>query len=273
MSTTYGVTRGGFYAWRARGSSARAVSDAVVAQLVASAFRQGRGLYGSPRVTRQLHQNGFGVGRRRVARLMRLAQLQGHCARLYRRSRVSQKAFYRSVPNVQRNLPLTAPNQIWVGDVTYVRVGGRWRYLATVMDKYSRRILGWSLGRKRDAVLTRQALHHAIRKRRPPHGVYFHTDRGIEYSAIDLRRSLARHGFIQSMNRPGKMNDNAHMESFFHSLKTERLFGMTFHTDHALRAELLRYLRFYNQERLHSSLDYLPPTVFERQSPNYPCVN
>jgi putative transposase len=273
MCRTYGVSRGGFYARQARGTSARTVSDSAMAEQVVNAFRQGRGLYGSPRVTRQLHRNGIGVGRRRVARLMRLAGLRGHCARLYRRSRVSQRAFFRRISNVQRNISLTAPNQVWVGDVTYVRVGGRWRYVATVMDKYSRRILGWSLGRNRDAVLPRQALHYAVRKRRPSHGVYFHTDRGIEYAAVDLSRSLARYGLVQSMNRPGRMNDNAHMESFFHSLKTERLFGMTFHTDHALRAELVRYIRFYNQERLHSSLDYLPPVVFERQLSNYAGVN
>lgn len=273
MCRTYGVTRGGFYARQARGTSARATNDGLMAEHVAGAFLQGRGLYGSPRVTHQLHQNGIGVGRRRVARLMRLAGLQGHCARLYRRSRVGQRAFYRSVPNVQRNLPLNATNQVWVADVTYVRVGGRWRYVATVMDKYSRRILGWSLGRNRDAALTRRALQNAVRKRKPPQGVYFHTDRGIEYSAVDLRHSLARHGFVQSMNRPGKMNDNAHMESFFHSLKTERLFGITFHSADALRTELLRYIRFYNHERLHSSLNYLPPAVFERQLPNHASVN
>ena len=273
MCRAYGVSRAGFYAWHARGLSARAESDAVMTKHVARAFRRAHGLYGSPRVTRQLHLNGIGVGRRRVARLMRLALLQGRCARLYRRSRVSQKAFYRSLPNTQRLVSATAPNQIWVADVTYVRVSGRWRYLAAVMDRYSRRILGWSLSRKRDAALTTRALGHALKRRRPPRGVYFHSDRGIEYAAHHLRRSLTRHGLLQSMNRPGKMNDNAHMESFFHSLKTERLFGMTFHSDRALRSEILRYVGFYNRDRLHSSLHYLPPAVFERRLPNIHAVN
>ena len=273
MCSTYGVTRGGFYAWHARGLSVRPKSDAVMTEHVQRAFRRAHGLYGSPRVTRRLQLNGIGVGRRRVARLMRLALLQGRCARLYRRSRVGQKSFYRSIPNMQRHVSATAPNQIWVADVTYVRVAGRWRYLATVMDRYSRRILGWSLGRHRDASLTRRALGLALKKRRPPRGVYFHSDRGIEYAALDLRRSLSRHGLLQSMNRPGKMNDNAHMESFFHSLKTERLSRMKFHTDKALRSELRRYLAFYNHERLHSSIDYLPPALFEERSPNNHGVN
>lgn len=240
---------------------------------VLEVFRQARGLYGSPRVTGELRRQGVVVGRRRVARLMRLAQVQGRTARLYRKARVGQKKFYRSHPNTARGLATTGPDQLWVADVTYVRVDGRWRYLAMVMDRHSRRVLGWSVGRNRDASLTRQALAHAVRRRRPPSGVTFHSDRGIEYSAFDLGQTLSRLGFLQSMNRPRQMNDNAHMESFFHSLKTEWLHGMTFRTESELRATLLNYVHFYNRRRLHSSLGYLPPVVFEARCPIHPSVN
>ncbi len=269
----FGVTRSGFYAWRRRAPSPRSLSDAVMSEHVREVFQQARGLYGSPRVTRELALRGISVGRRRVARLMRRAQLQGRSARLYRRSRVSQKKFYRAHPNIVQGLTTTRPDQLWVADVTYVRVAGRWSYLAVVMDRHSRRILGWSLGPNRDAALTRRALAHALRWRRPAPGLTFHTDRGIEFAAFDLGQDLSRAGLLQSMNRPRHMNDNAHMESFFHSLKTEWLFGKTFRTETELRVALLEYLHFYNRRRLHSSLDYLPPVAFEARSPIHAGVN
>lgn len=269
----FGVTRAGFYAWRKRALSLRSMSDAAMTERVREVFQEAHGLYGSPRVTRELLSRGVLVGRRRVARLMRLARLQGRSARLYRRSRVSQKKFYRAHPNIVQGLTTTRPDQLWVADVTYVRVAGRWSYLAVVMDRHSRRILGWSLGRNRDAALTRRALAHALRWRRPAPGLTFHTDRGIEFAAFDLGQDLSRAGLLQSMNRPRHMNDNAHMESFFHSLKTEWLFGMTFHTEADLRVALLEYVHFYNRRRLHSSLDYLPPVAFEARSPIHVGVN
>ncbi len=186
---------------------------------------------------------------------------------------MSQKKFYRAHPNVIRGLTTSGLDQLWVGDVTYVRVAGCWRYLAVVMDRNSRRVLGWSLGRNRDASLTRRALSHAVRWRRPSAGLTFHSDRGIEYSAFHLGAELSRRGFVQSMNRPRHMNDNAHMESFFHSLKTEWLFGMTFRADSDFRATLLDYVGFYNRQRLHSSLGYPPPAVFEAQAPIHRGVN
>lgn len=267
------MTRAGFYAWRNRRPSPRAASDAAMTERVLEVFQKARGLYGSPRVTRELALQGVPVGRRRVARLMRLAQLQGRSARLYRRSRVGQKKFYRGHPNTIHGITTNRSNQLWVADVTYVRVAGRWRYLAVVMDRHSRRVLGWSLGRNRDASLTCRALAHAVRLRRPSPGVTFHSDRGIEYAAFDLGEALSRLGFLQSMNRPRQMNDNAHMESFFHSLKTEWLYGMTFQTEADLRVALFDYVRFYNRQRLHSSLGYLPPAVFEAQFPIHTGVN
>jgi transposase InsO family protein len=273
MCALYGVTRGGFYAWQSRQPSDRANQDARLTERIRQVHQQSRGYYGSPRVARQLCGEGEAVGRRRVARLMRSARLQGRSARRYHRSMVRQRAFFASVPNQQRALRPHAPNQIWVGDVTYLKVAGQWRYLAVVMDRHSRRVVGWSLSARRDAALTSDALRHSVRKRPAAPGLMFHSDRGIEYAAFDYRDQLTRFGIVQSMNRPGKMNDNAHMESFFHSMKAEKFYGRRFESDAQLRQALRSYIAFYNQQRLHSALRYLSPADFERQRSLQPCVN
>jgi len=269
------VTRAGFYAWQSREASERSRQDAQLIEQVRDVHARSRGFYGSPRVTQQLRLDGVCVGRRRIARLMRLAGLQGRSARLYRQSKVARRAFYASVPFRPSIEQANTVDQVWVGDVTYLKVAGQWRYLAVVMDRHSRRILGWSLGPKRDAALTARALRQAARNRPEgaSGGVLFHSDRGVEYAAFEFRTQLARLGMLQSMNRAGKMNDNAHMESFFHSMKTEELYGKKFTTDDQLRQTLSSYIAFYNQQRLHSSLRYLPPVAFERQQAQQACVN
>jgi transposase InsO family protein len=266
MCRQLGVTRAGFYAWQTRLPSRRQLDDAAVTEQIRRVHAASLSTYGSPRVTRAMRQAGVAIGRRRVTKLMRQASIQGRSARLYRRRRVGQKAFYKSIPNRQRHLQLQGTNQVWVGDVTYLRVKQQWRYMAVVMDKYSRRLLGWSLSTRRDAELTRTALQHALRRRLPEPGLIFHTDRGIEYGAHDYRAALRRRGIVQSMNRPGQMNDNAHMESFFHSLKSEFLWGKQFDSDNELRQTLHTYLQFYNHRRLHSSLDHTPPANFEQRT-------
>jgi putative transposase len=273
MCARFKVTRAGFYAWQKRLPSERSQQDAKLLEQVRHVHERSRGFYGSPRVAGQLRLDGVCVGRRRVARLMRLAGLQGRSARLYRNSKVLQRAFFASVPFRPDTTETQAPNQVWVGDVTYLKVAGKWRYMAVVMDRHSRRIVGWSLSHRRDAALTTQVLRQTARSRQAGPGVLFHSDRGIEYAAHQFRDQIARLGMLQSMNRPGKMNDNAHMESFFHSMKTEELYGKTFTDDHQLRQTLSSYIAFYNQQRLHSSLRYLPPAAFERHEAKQACVN
>ena len=143
-------------------------------------------------------------------------------------------AFFLSVPNLARKRRVRQPDQLWVGDITYLRVEDRWRYLAAVMDRYSRRIVGWSLGENKDAQLTMCALNHAVRNRNPGPGLIFHSDRGIEYAAYAFKARLAALGLRQSMNRRGRPTDNAHMESFFHSLKSDVIHGGEVKTDEQL---------------------------------------
>ena len=273
MCKLHGVTRSGFYAWCKRRPSQRDQDDEALREQVRQAHANSRGFYGSPRVTGQLRLDGRSVGRRRVARLMREAGLQGRSARLYRNSKVLQRAFYAAVPYLPESAVTQTQDQVWVGDVTYLRVAGQWRYMAAVMDKHTRRIVGWSLGPRRDAALTREALVQSAWSRCVSPGVVFHSDRGIEFANFEFRKQLSDLGMVQSMNRPGRMNDNAHMESFFHSMKCEELYGKKFETEQQLRATLGSYIRFYNDRRLHSSLRYLPPAVYESRIQGASSVN
>jgi transposase InsO family protein len=157
------------------------------------------------------------------------------------------------------------PDRIWVADITYLPVAWKWHYLAVVMDQCSRRVLGWSLGRVRDGRLTRRALDLAVRRRRPRRGLILHSDRGSEYAGTTLRGRLKDLGLRQSMTRGGYPADNAHMESFFHSLKADVIHGVRFADDRQLRSCIRGYVRFYNHRRLHSSLGYRSPVEYERR--------
>lgn len=226
-------------------------------------FKKSRGTYGSPRVHRRLLALGWAVSRRRVERLMRTAGLRGRVARIYRSKAGLHRVFARN-PNLLWKHQARRPNQVWVGDITYLPVPGGWRYLAVVMDQHSRRLLGWSLSRGRGVKLTRAAFDQAMRKRQPPRGLIFHSDRGIEYAGLAMEKRLKGLRVRQSMTRGGCPGDNAHAESFFHSLKADAIHGVRFVDDQQLRRAVRSYVAFYNQHRSHSSLGYRSPIEYER---------
>jgi putative transposase len=260
----YGVSRAGFYRARSRGPSAHAEQDRQLSGEIARLFAVHHERYGSPRLHQVLRAAGWVVSRRRVARLMRAAGLRAKAVRGYR-PKAQLRRQYAQHPNRLWSTTVERPNQVWVGDITYLRVGTGWRYLAVVMDQYSRRVLAWTLTRQRTAAVTCSVLTRATRARSPRRGVIFHSDRGSEYMGAPFCAHVARLGFVQSASVRGP-GDNAHMESFFHSLKAELTRGAVFADEGQLRRVLCQYMRYYNTTRLHSSLSYRSPLAFEQQT-------
>ena len=265
MCNIYGVSRSGYYTWHNRKPSARDKANQSLAKKIKHLHLKSFGIYGSPRITKKLQRQGIHVSENRVARIMQSERIVG---RIHTRKQRAPSLV--EVIKKTNNKRLTAPqptriNQVWVGDVTYLWHQKRWWYLAVVMDIYSRKIIGWSLESYRKKELTMSALNKALQNRKPELNMLFHSDRGVEYAAGAYRDILEQHAIQPSMNRPGHCTDNAHMESFFHSLKGEWITGNKYATVDALRNAIRNYIvNFYNRSRLHSSLNYCSPNEFER---------
>lgn len=258
------VSRSGFYAWHTRKPSQHEKDDVFLARKIRRIYEQSKGTYGSPRIYHELKSQGIAIGKKRVERLMREMKLKGRVVKVTRRQ-PGLKRFHAKGENLLRHLPqIDNIDQVWVADITYLKVKGKYRYLTVIMDLYSRRILGWTLSRFRTSQITLKALMYATRNRKPPKGMIFHTDRGVEFTGKLFQRRLKKLGLKSSLNRPGHCHDNAFMESFFHSLKAELIRGRRFNSEKELRYALNSYInKFYNHKRLHSGIGYSPPAIFE----------
>ena len=261
------VSRSGYYAGRERPVSQRGQADRRLMQKITQIHQDSRGTYGSPRVHKTLKRQGIAVGKKRVARLMQVRNLQGRVVTVTRRQ-PGLKGFLARGENLLLDTPpTTGINQIWVSDITYLKVRERWVLLIVIMDRHSRRILGWSLSHTRTVDDTLRVLKRVLKQRPPPYEVVFHTDRGIEYTGFCFRDALRQHGLLPSVNRLGVCTDNAHMESFFHTLKAELIRGRTFQSDKELRLALNSYInQFYNHKRLHSGIGYATPAEYENMA-------
>ncbi|MCW8834477.1 MAG: IS3 family transposase [Colwellia sp.] len=258
------VSRSGYYAWRYRPISTKALRDIELLGHIKRVFMASRETYGSPRVFHTLKREGVRVSEKRIARLMRENGLRAKALKTYSKP-AKVKFFYKEIENKRRGVDKpTSINQQWFGDVTYLKVGSRWHYLAVVLDLFSRRIIGWAFGVNKSTKLTMKALRLALKKRKPEGEVLFHTDRGAEYRAHVVQQFLLKNDIKASMNRPGCCTDNAEVESFFHSLKADLIRGHSFSCEDELRSRSKGYLNcFYNRQRLHSSLGYKTPAEYE----------
>ena len=259
------VSRSGYYQWAATEQSLRAEANAELLKQIERVYHQHKGRYGSPRITQQLRQEGLVCGENRVARLMRENQLVARRKKAFRpRTTLSGQG---AAPNLIKELEPSAPNQVWVSDITYVSTLEGWLYLAVILDLFSRRVVGWKLGETLEAELVVTALRNALGLRQPHRGLYFHSDRGSQYSSDAVRKPLSVIGANLSMSGVGNCYDNAQAEAFFSTLKTECFpDNQVFVSQAEARREIFEYMEvYYNSQRLHSALGYQTPRQYETE--------
>jgi putative transposase len=268
MCGALGVSRGGLYAWLTRPPSARARSDEELAAKVRASFLASDRTYGARRVWHDMIAEGIACGLHRIERLMRLQAFKARPRRRRLPPDQGQRQATAVAPNVlDRTFAAPAPNRKWVADFTYIWTAEGWLYVAAVIDLYSRRVVGWSMNATMTAQLVTDALIMAIWRRGKPAAPLHHSDRGSQYTSEQFQRFMADHGVACSMSRSGNVWDNAAMESFFSSLKTERTARKTYRTRNEAKADVFDYIeRFYNPKRRHSTIGYMSPMEFEMKA-------
>ncbi len=261
----------GFYAWCRRGPSRRSQEDERLKRRISAVHAESDGVYGSPKVRDELLEHGESVGKHRVARLMRELGLKGCPKRRYQVTTDSGHGFKVAPNHLERDFTAAAPNQRWVADITYIRTGEGWLYLAVVLDLFSRAVVGWSMSHRITRDLVLKALLMALWRRRPSGDLLHHSDRGSQYASGDFQALLDEHGIVCSMSGTGNCYDNAAMESFFGLLKRERVNRQRYRSRQEARSDIFDYIeRFYNRQRRHGSAGRMSPLDYEESVLNKP---
>lgn len=263
------VSKAGYYAWRDRAPSLRARADEAFISKIKVIHRVSRETYGSPRVHAQLRKEGVRIGKKRVARLMRSAKIATKIRRPYRAT-TNSKHDHPIAPNVlDRKFDVEDAkdiDRVWAGDITYIPTWEGWLYLAVIIDLRSRRVVGWSMSQSMEQTLVHDALRMALSRRQPRRGVLHHSDRGSQYAAEAFQQLLRDNGMTCSMSRKGDCWDNAVVESFNGTIKTELINRKKWRTREEARAAIYKYIEtWYNSKRLHSTLGYMSPVEFEER--------
>jgi putative transposase len=266
MSEVFKVSRSGYYAYAKRTPSHQKLENERLLLKIKASHKQSRQTYGSVRIVKDLRENGETCSRKRVARLMKQAGIK---AKMQKRFKVTTKANSSAIPApnlLQQDFSAQTLNQRWVADFTYVSTKEGWLYVATVMDLFSRRIVGLSMSERMKDDLVITALQQAFIHRQPDAGLVHHSDRGSQYTSQDFQNLLTTHGMIASMSGTGNCYDNAAMESFYHTLKTEHIYFEHYETREQAKQSIFEYIEvFYNRQRRHSTLGYVSPMIFEKQ--------
>ena len=268
MCGALGVSRGGFYAWLTRPPSHRSRSDEALTAKIRTSFIASDRTYGARRIWKDVLADGVSCGLHRIERLMREQALRARPRRRRLPPDQGERQAGAVAPNVlERSFNAPAPNRRWIADFTYIWTAEGWLYVAAVIDLFSRRVVGWSMSATMTAELVTDALVMAIWRRGKPDALIHHSDRGSQYTSDQFQRLMADHGVTCSMSRSGNVWDNAAMESFFSSLKTERIARRIYRTRDEARADVFDYIeRFYNTKRRHSTIGYLSPMEFEMKA-------
>jgi putative transposase len=264
------VSKSGYYGWKSRPPSARSKADGVLTECIKRIHRDSRGTYGAPRVHAELRASGIRCGKKRVARLMRKAELVGCGGR--RRVRTTRRCVLQRAPAapdlVMRNFTPEGPDRLWVADITYAGSWEGWLYLAFVLDAFSRKVVGWSMANHLRTELVLDALNMAMHNRRPAPGLIHHSDRGSQYTSVEFGKRLKETELLPSMGSVADALDNALAESFVSTLKRELLYRYSWPTRESVRVAIFEYIEsFYNPRRRHSSLGNLSPVEYEQGRP------
>lgn len=260
------VSRSGYYRWCRCSEGLRAREDRKLLVQIHTVYEKSGGRYGSPRVYRELREQGVCCGKHRVERLMRRAGLQARRRRSFKVTTRSAAGHPVAPNHLDRQFSVSRPDTVWAGDITYLETREGWMYLAVLLDLYSRRVVGWACGDRITHDLVLLALKQAFQQRRPAQGLLHHSDRGSQYTCEEYRKALVQQGMQVSMSRRGDCYDNAVVESFFSTLKAElEGYRSGYETRQQAQAELFEYIEvFYNRQRRHSFLGYVSPAAFEK---------
>ncbi len=260
------VSRTAFYCSLIRPVSQRRIQDEVIKDQILQIYRKSRRIYGSPRIYRKLGKQGVHCGKKRVERLMKEAGIRSIQKRKFKVTTDSKHNLPVAENILNRDFNASSTNTKWTSDITYVRTKEGWLYLAAIMDLCSKKIVGYSMQKYLSRELVIEALNMAIKNRRPGRGLIIHSDRGCQYASSDYQQQLWRHGIICSMSRKGNCWDNAPMESFFHTLKTELVYHRRYESRAEARSDIFEYIEvFYNRFRLHSAIGYESPENYESE--------
>ena len=268
MCDALSVSPSGYYAWRSRPESARKIANRELLGDIRRVHAHHRGRYGAPRIHAELRAEGQTVSRKRVERVMRRHGIRAQAPRRYRVCTTDSKHSLPIAANLlDRNFVAEKPDQVWLADITYIPTGEGWLYLAVILDLFTRKVVGWAMREHMRAELTMAALTMAIQRRRPGPGLIHHSDRGSQYAAGDYRKILQAAAITQSMSRKANCWDNAPMESFFGTLKTELVHQCEYPDRDAARRDLFAYIEgYYNRRRIHSAIGYITPEQADRKS-------
>ena len=260
MCRIFSVSRSGYYRWRSRPESRHSLENKRLDVNIKAIYKQHKGRYGSPKIADELKDRGFRVSKNRVARRMREAGLRSIVKRKYRLTTNSKHSHPVADNLLKRHFTASAPNKVWVSDITYIATDRGWLYLTVFLDLYSRMVVGWALSSSLGSQLVQMALNRAIQRRRPGAGLMIHSDRGVQYACKEFRQMLEKHKIVQSMSRKGDCWDNAVAESFFSIIKSEMIHHERFKDRNDTLPAVFEYIEsYYNQKRKHSTLGYKTP--------------